>query len=168
MPSQGARTSARPGLEQLPDDGIELLFRRIPGLHQVVVERHLIDAGDGRLGVGVGGQQHLLRFRVDLARLGQELRARHAGHALIDQEQSAPGSPRCFSLRAASSPSAPDAAVMIRIVAEAAAEVQRDGVQHLRFVVDGEGSRACGRPPLPAWTPFLRVARIGHEGPHCS
>ena len=58
-----------PVREQIVEHRVQLLLRRIPGLHQVVVERHAVDRVDRGLGVGVRGQQHPLRVGHHLARL---------------------------------------------------------------------------------------------------
>ena len=43
-----------PVAEQLVDHRIEIQLRRMPRLHQVVVELHRVDRADRRIGVGVG------------------------------------------------------------------------------------------------------------------
>ena len=47
----------------------------------------VVDRPDRGVGVGVGGQQHPLRVGVELAGGGEELRAAHPGHALVDEQQ---------------------------------------------------------------------------------
>ena len=54
------RRAGLPGRQQVLDDGVELLLRRVPRLEQVVVERDLVDRLDRGLGVGVGGEQDAL------------------------------------------------------------------------------------------------------------
>ncbi len=67
--SGGRSTRTPPASSAAPDSqvvsrssttGKQLLLGRIPGLEQVVVQCDLVDRGDRRLGVGVGGQQHAL------------------------------------------------------------------------------------------------------------
>ncbi len=53
-----------------------------------MVQPNCIDAFNGSLGVGIGGEQHFTCFGVELARLGQKLRAAHSRHALVGQEKS--------------------------------------------------------------------------------
>ncbi len=57
------RRAGLPGRQQVLDDRVELLLRRVPRLEQVVVQRDLVDRLDGRRGVGVGGQQDALGAR---------------------------------------------------------------------------------------------------------
>ena len=77
----------QPVVEQVGEDRVELLLRRVPRLHQVLVEADRVDRPDGDLGVRVGGQEDPLYVREELDRLGQKVDAGHAGHALVhDQE----------------------------------------------------------------------------------
>ena len=76
-----------PVVQQVVEHGVEVLLRRVPGLHQIVVEAHLVDRLDGRIGIGIGGKQHAPGVGVEFHRLGQELDARHSRHALVDHEQ---------------------------------------------------------------------------------
>ncbi len=78
----------RPFGEEVVEHRIEPLLGGVPRLHQIVVERHLVDRGDRRRGVGVGGEQHFARLGVELPDLAQQLGAGHIGHPLIDQEES--------------------------------------------------------------------------------
>ena len=64
MPSNGGRKAGLPVVEQIVEHGIELLLGRIPGLQQVVVDARLVDRADGRVRVGVGGQEHALGIGV--------------------------------------------------------------------------------------------------------
>ncbi len=52
------RMGLLPVAEQVVEHGIEPLGRRVPRLHQVVVEADVVDRLDGHVGVGVRGQQH--------------------------------------------------------------------------------------------------------------
>ena len=81
------RRARLPRRQQVLDDRVQLLLGRVPRLEQVVVERDLVDRRDRRLGVGVGGQQHALGVGHELARLDEVLGARHAGHALVGDQQ---------------------------------------------------------------------------------
>jgi hypothetical protein len=76
-----------PLLQQLVERGEQALFRRLPGLHQVTIEPHAIDRGDGGLGVGIGREQHALGLGKERARLFEKLHARHLRHALVDQQE---------------------------------------------------------------------------------
>src|SRR5215471_12209733 len=48
----------------------------------------LIDSLDGRICIGVGGQQDAARLRVEVDRLADELHTVHFRHALVREEQS--------------------------------------------------------------------------------
>ena len=76
-----------PVRQQVAEDRIQALLRRIPGLHQVVIEPDVVDRPDGGLGIGVGRQQDALGGREKLDGLAEELDAGHLRHALIRQEQ---------------------------------------------------------------------------------
>ena len=84
---EGRAGARRPPLEQIVEHRVEALLRRIPGLHQVVMEPAVVDRGDRRLGVGVGREQHAHRIGIELARLAQKLRAGHLRHALVHEQQ---------------------------------------------------------------------------------
>ena len=45
-------------------DRVQVLFRRVPRFHQVMVETNAVDADDGRFRIGVGGQQHFTGFGI--------------------------------------------------------------------------------------------------------
>src|SRR5262249_30266430 len=75
-----------PGLEQLVDDRVELLLRRVPGLEQVVVEVDDVDRVDRRARVRVRGQQHPAGVGVDVHRPLEELDAGQPGHPVVGQE----------------------------------------------------------------------------------
>ena len=92
-----------PGLEQGVDHRVELLLRRVPRLEQVVVEVDDVDRLDRGVGVGVGGQQHPARPRVQVHRLLRGTRCRSSAAS-----GSRPAAPRP-GRRAASSRAAPPA-----------------------------------------------------------
>ena len=82
-----ARWSVRlPGLEQVVDDRVELLLRRVPGLEQVVVEVDDVDRVDRGVGVGVGGEQHPAGVRVEIHRRFEELDAAHLRHPVVGEQ----------------------------------------------------------------------------------
>ena len=148
------RGAAGPRRQQVLDDRVEVLLRRVPGLEQVVVERHLVDGLDRGLGVGVGGQQHALGARHDLTRLHEELGARQARHALIGHQQR--------HLVAAHHEVAQDVQALLPgaraqdpvALAELAAQVARHRREHGGLVVDREDR---GAPPA------LAVVRVSHR-----
>ncbi len=76
-----------PGFQQVVEHGVELLFGRIPGLVEVVVDLGGVDGADRGFGVGVGGEEDALGVGVDGDGLLQEVDAGHAGHALVGEEE---------------------------------------------------------------------------------
>ena len=69
-------------------DGIQLLLRRIPRLHQVVVELDVVDRPDRDIGVGVRGEQHAASPRAPaLGAAREQLDAGHRRHALIGDDE---------------------------------------------------------------------------------
>lgn len=60
------------------------------GLCQEVVDVGLVDGRDGRLGIGVGGEQHPPGAREDGPGLAQELHAVHVRHALVGEQEAHP------------------------------------------------------------------------------
>ena len=58
----GLRSSRRQAPQQVVDDRVELLLRRVPRLEQVVVEVDDVDRVDRGVGVRVRGQQHPLAY----------------------------------------------------------------------------------------------------------
>ena len=102
-----------PVADQVVQDGIEILLGRCPGLHEVVVEPDRVDRGDGRFGIGVGGEQHLACLWVDRASRGEKLRAAHLGHPLVDKKKRY-GVIALLESMNGLQPSAPELALMIR------------------------------------------------------
>ena len=84
---EGRPVARLPILEKIGEDGIELFFRRVPGLVEVVVNARGIDGANGGLGVGVSGEEHAACVRIDVARPLQQFHAGHAGHALVADDQ---------------------------------------------------------------------------------
>src|SRR6266567_4601202 len=76
----------QPRVEQRVDHRVELLLRRVPRLEQVVVEVDHVDGVDRGSGVGVGGEQHPPRPRVDVHRPLEELDPVHLGHPVVGQD----------------------------------------------------------------------------------
>jgi hypothetical protein len=75
-----------PQLDQLVHHRVELLGGRLPRLQQVVVEVDHVDRLDGRVGVGIGGQQGSPGVREQVHGLLQELKAAHLRHAIVGQQ----------------------------------------------------------------------------------
>jgi hypothetical protein len=82
----GLAVLALPGLQQLVDDRVELLFWRVPRLEQVVVEVHDVDRVDRGVRVRVRGEQHPAGERVDVHRPLKELDAGETGHPVVRQQ----------------------------------------------------------------------------------
>ncbi len=84
---KGRLVALLPGFEQVVEHGIELLFGRVPGFVEVVVDLGGVDGADGGFGVGVGGEEDALGVGVDRERLLEEVDAGHSGHALVGEEE---------------------------------------------------------------------------------
>ena len=76
-----------PILEEVVEHRIELLLRRIPRLQQVVVNIGPIDGGNGRIGIGVGGEKNAPGLGVKLAGLFEKLDPGHLRHAMVGEQQ---------------------------------------------------------------------------------
>ncbi len=77
----------RPVVQQIVNHGIKLLFRRVPGLEEIVMDFDVIDGADGRVGIGVSGEQSALGIGKQGHGFGQEAYTIHLRHALIGQQQ---------------------------------------------------------------------------------
>ena len=84
---EGRPVTGLPVIEEVGDNGVELFFRRVPGLIEVVVDAGGVDGANGRFGVRVGGEEDAARFGVERARPLKHFHAAHAGHALVADEQ---------------------------------------------------------------------------------
>ena len=77
-----------PVVEEVGDDGVELLLGRVPGLVQVVVDAGRVDGANGGFRVGIRGEKDTARIGIDRARALEHLDAAHSGHALVADDQS--------------------------------------------------------------------------------
>ena len=86
------RCGGVPVSEQVVEHRVQPLLGGMPGLHEVVVEPDLVDGTHRHLGVGVGREEDALRVRRLGRDVGEQLDARHLGHALIrhDERQRVP------------------------------------------------------------------------------
>ena len=75
-----------PVAEQLVEHGVEPVLGRVPRLHQVVVERDVVDRADRDVGVGVRRQEQQLGVGGLLPHLPQHLDARHPRHPLVGDD----------------------------------------------------------------------------------
>ena len=76
-----------PVIQQIVQNGIEVLVGRIPWLQQIMVDSGIVNCADSGIGVGVGSKQSPLRIRKEFNRFAEERDACHVGHALIYKEQ---------------------------------------------------------------------------------
>jgi hypothetical protein len=125
-------------LQHLVDDRVELLVGRLPRFEQVVVDVDDVDRRDGRVGVGVGGEQGAAGAREQVHGLLQELDPGDLGHAVVGEQHrhlaaAQLGLPQhLHRLRRRRRPHDP-----VRL-AVAAPQVAGDRARHRGVVVDGE------------------------------
>ena len=127
-----------PRLQQLVDDRIELLLRRLPGLQQIVIDIDDVDRRDGGVGVGVRGEQRPACLRNQIHGLLEEVDAVHPRHAIVGQDRrhllaaqhDFPDRLQRFLARVG--PHDP----IVRAVS--AAQIAGHRTRHARVVVDGE------------------------------
>ena len=86
-PADAVLDRGPPVFEQVVEHGIEVLFGRMPRLHQIVVEPDLVDRAHRHLGVRIRGEEYALGVGREALRLRQQLDARHPGHALVGDDQ---------------------------------------------------------------------------------
>ena len=103
-----------------------------------MIQSDRVDALDGSLGIGIGGQQDLARIGIKLHGLSQKLGPGHPGHTLIDQE-------KCQRVISAFEPLNGFERLYARagfddpvFAAVVLSQVALDRIQYLRFVVDGQ------------------------------
>jgi hypothetical protein len=140
-PARLERGSGLPGVEEILHDRIELLLGRVPRLEQVVVERHVVDGCDGRLGVGIRGQEHALGVGHQRAGLDQVVGAGHARHPLVCDQHGclvAAGAQLAQHLERLGARARPQDPVALP---EAAAQIPGDRAQHRRLVIDSQNRR---------------------------
>ena len=138
-----------PVAEQVVDDGVEVLLRRVPRLEQVVVEPDVVDRRDGHTRVGVRREQQPLGALGEAALLGgrKRLDAGHLRHPLVDRDQGdgpvAQGQLRqhlqCLLARGGTHDPV--------VAAVAAPQVTADGGGNLLVVVDGQDGGPRHLPP---------------------
>ena len=152
----GARPGA-PVVEQVVEHRVEVLLRRVPRLHQVVVEADLVDRAHRHLGVGVRGQEDALGGGRQVCGLRQQLDAGHPGHALVGDDQRHRIAARGQSCREDLERILAGARGDDREVARVAApQIALDGADDLLVVVDGEEHRL----PLSHGWPILVSALV--------
>ena len=127
-----------PIVEQIVERRIKLRLRRIPRLQQIILDLHFVDGSDRGIGIGVRGEQHALRFRIQLHRFGEEGHAGHLGHALIDEEERdgfVALQQRVADFERGGAGIGANDAVMLRVMLT---QVALDGAQDFRIVVNSE------------------------------
>ncbi len=132
-----------PRLQQIVQDGVELLLRRVPRLEQVVVEVDDVDRVDGGAGVRVRGEQDPARAGVDVQGLFQEFDAVHLGHAVIGHDhghQVAPQLQLPQGIEGALTGLGAHDAVGLAVPAP---KVARHGTRHSGVVVHGQDDGPC-------------------------
>src|SRR5216684_8549693 len=77
-----------PVVEQVIQLGIKVLFRRVPGLQEKVIDVDLIDRADGGASIGISGKEGALCVWEYVSCFLKKGDAIHFGHALVGQQQS--------------------------------------------------------------------------------
>ena len=141
-----------PVVEEVVEDGVELLLGRVPRLEEVVVDAAVVDGADRGVGVGVGREERALGPRRDLGDGLQDRDAVEPGHPLVGEHEGdglAALRQLADGVDGLGAGPRPDDAVGVAV---AAAEVAGDGAEHLGVVVDDDeggvgGRRPCGGSP---------------------
>ena len=81
------RRGGTPVFEQVVEHRVQSLLGGMPRLHEVVVEPDLVDGTHRHLGVGVCREEDALCVRRFGRYVGEQLDARHPGHALIRHDE---------------------------------------------------------------------------------
>ena len=76
-----------PIIEQIVQNGEQLLLRRVPGFQQVVIELNVVDGFDRGIGIRVSSEQCPLGVGIKFDRLLKQFHAVHFRHAMIHQQQ---------------------------------------------------------------------------------
>ncbi len=112
-----------------------------------MIERDLIDPGDGDVGIGVGREQHLARLGVQAGHFREQLQARHARHPLVYQEERDLGVPG-GEFPGGIEPFGRGPRLQDPIVGPVVLpEVPFDGAQDHGIVIDRENDRFGHAPP---------------------
>jgi hypothetical protein len=132
-----------PVIEKIGENRVELLFGRIPGLGEVVMNARGIDGLDGGLCIGISREENATGVGVNDAGAFQELDTGHAGHTLITDDE---GDRFLFGFdlresieRGLAAGSAHDA-ILVTVLT---AEVLYNGFEYMNVIVYSEQYRAC-------------------------
>ncbi len=121
----GRATPQLEGFDGAADDAAQL--RRVERLRNVPQDASQVDRAHQRLDVGVAGQDDRDDVGTDLARPGDHLQTRHAGHALISHQHADVVAPQELDR-----PLATGGGVDVELLAE----VQLADVEDVRLVID--------------------------------
>ena len=130
-----------PVAQQVVEDGVQPLLRRVPRLEQVVVEADVVDRLDRDVRVGVRGEQDELGVGCVTPGLLEELDAGHLRHPLIGGDQSDRSVPQRQLGQHAERLGArrrPDDLVLGTVLGS---QVAGDRLRHRRIVVDRQDCR---------------------------
>ncbi len=127
------------------------MLGRFPRFHQVVVKPDGVNALDGGLSIGVGGEQYFAGLRIQLDGLGEELGAGHLRHALVDEKQRQ-GVVAALQFLDGLQGLTPRAGLDDPVLAaEVLPQIALHGTEHLRVVVDREDDGFGQGPLSPRW-----------------
>ena len=134
----GVMTRTCPGIEQRIDDGVQLLFRRIPRLEEVVVEVDDVDGVDRSIGVGVRGEENATSYGIQVHCLFEELDSTQTRHAVIGDDDS-----DCIAAKFHFTQGLESLVAGLRtndsvLLSVPFAKVSNDGTRNTRIVVDAE------------------------------
>ena len=136
--AEGRTVVGHPVREQVVEDGVEVFFGRRPGFEEVEIRASRVDGFDGRVGVGVGGQQDAFGAGKDFGRVGEEFGALHAGHTLIGKKKSGciiPELELTESFEGGRTRIGTDDAVFLPV---ASAKVAFNSAKNFRLIIDNE------------------------------
>ena len=109
-----------------------------------MVEVDDVDRVDGRVGVGIGGQQHPAGPREDVHRLLEELDAAHLRHPVVGDEHRHGVAAQLEFLESVQRVGSALGAHDPVLLAVVAAQIAGDGAGHRGVVVDGQDDGLSG------------------------
>ena len=161
------RVRLSPVAQQVVEDGVEPLLRRMPRFEQVVVQPDVVDGPDGHIRVGVGREQDELGLWGEYQRLCEELHAGHARHPLIGRDQRDLPVPQRELLQHRQRFGARHGADDLELGAVLTPQIASDRLRDRRIVVDRQDRRLdYGVRPLLS-TGIDEVRRLGRGRASC-